>query len=160
MINSYIKLYEQSLLLVDYVMLKNRNLCRAYLNEIEFVIKCWKQTVLVHVIRDYYQIVDKIVFIYNLVSYSRHNYIIWNIRTVSWTIVIVEIRISNWLRLKINDYFVKDNTYNKTKRKEYIHKVTSLWMGRGRSSADFIRVDIYFILEICFYLWRLHSGVS
>lgn len=75
MINSYIKLYEQSLLLVDYVMLKNRNLCRAYLNEIEFVIKCWKQTVLVHVIRDYYQIVDEIVFIYNLVSYNKNNFI-------------------------------------------------------------------------------------
>lgn len=141
-------------------MLKNINLCKTCLNETDIVIKSWKQAVLVHVIKDYYQTVDKIVFIYNLVSYSRHNYIIWNITTVSWTIVIVEIRISNWLRLKINDYYVKDNTYNKTKRKEYIHMVTSLWISRGRSSADFIRVDIYFILEICFYLWRLHSGVS
>lgn len=140
-------------------MLKNINLCKTCLNETDIVIKSWKQAVLVHVIKDYYQIVDKIVFIYNLVSYSRHNYIIWNITTVSWTIDIVEIRISNWLRLQINDYYVKDNTYNKTKRKEYIHMVTSLWISRGRSSADFIRVDIYFILEICFYLWRLHSGV-
>lgn len=58
---------------VDYVMLKNINLCKTCLNET--VIKCWKQTVLVHVIKDYYQIVDKIVFIYNLVSYSRYNHI-------------------------------------------------------------------------------------
>lgn len=56
---------------VDYVMLKNINLCKTCLNET--VIKCWKQTVLV--IRDYYQIVYKIVFIYKLVSFSRNIYI-------------------------------------------------------------------------------------
>lgn len=28
-----------------------------------------------HVIRDYYQIVDEIVFIYNLVSYNKNNFI-------------------------------------------------------------------------------------
>lgn len=74
-------------------------------------------------------------------------------------IVIVEIWILNWLRLKINDYYVKDNIYNKIKRKEYIYKMIFLWMGWGRSLVDFIRVDIYFILEICFYLWWLYLGV-